>query len=331
MLSMNIYAQSKKETVDYELSALVEAVNKVIKTNYVFPEIANDVADKIKESFKNGIYDKLEKGELAKAISKDIRDVSNDKHNVFVDIIRSSKNSKEASSQLVTQYESRLHNNGIEEVNILPGNIGYFKYNGFDGLKASKKGLQSAFELLKNVDALIFDLSDNRGGSPSTVQFISSFFFSNKTLLNRQHWRKNNEVTELWSLDLPNDYKFDEIPVVIIVSGKTASAAESFSYIMKHNKKATIIGSRTSGGAHMAEVFTIENDFLLQLSIGRAVNPITDSNWEGNGVQPNIESATHNIINKSRELLINVLIKKTSDEEMRGNYVKVLKTIQPKK
>lgn len=321
-----IEAQIKDSVLDYELKLIIKEVIKVVKNKYIFPDVAHKIAHKIENSFENGLYNKLNKEKLAKAITKDIFTVSNDKHNVFVTRIYPKK--KKTPSQALNQYNTKMHNNGIKEVKILSGNIGYFKYDGFEGLNASKNGLKSAFQLLKNVDALIFDLSDNKGGSPITVQFISSFFFSKKTLLNRQHWRENNEVTELWSLELFDSLMFDKIPMVVIVSKQTASAAESFSYIMKHNKKAIIVGSRTSGGAHMAEVFTIKDDFLLQLSIGRAMNPITNSNWEGTGVIPNIETSKNNALKTSRELLLDILIKKTSDKELRNNYMKVLKATQ---
>lgn len=85
-----------------------------------------------------------------------------------------------------------------------------------------------------------------------------------------------------------------DTPVYILTSGGIFSAAEEFTYNLKNMKRATVVGETTGGGAHPVDIEILDlgdNHFArLSLPFGRAVNPITGTNWEGTGVTPNIET-----------------------------------------
>ncbi len=54
-------------------------------------------------------------------------------------------------------------------------------------------------------------------------------------------------------------------------------------------KRATIVGERTRGGAHAREGFRVHPHLEATISVARAVNPVTGTNWEGTGVTPDVE------------------------------------------
>lgn len=74
----------------------------------------------------------------------------------------------------------------------------------------------------------------------------------------------------------------------VLTSRGTFSAAEEFTYNLKHMERATIVGDTTGGGAHPVDFFPLDDGFFATVSIGRAINPITKTNWEGVGVIPHI-------------------------------------------
>jgi hypothetical protein len=78
--------------------------------------------------------------------------------------------------------------------------------------------------------------------------------------------------------------------VYVLTSNHTFSAAEEFTYNLKNLKRATIIGETTGGGAHPGGTRVATERFLVWVPTGRAINPITNTNWEGTGVQPDIET-----------------------------------------
>ena len=57
---------------------------------------------------------------------------------------------------------------------------------------------------------------------------------------------------------------------------------------MKNLKRATIIGETTGGGAHPGGGFRISEHFGMFVPTGRAISPITKTNWEGTGVTPDV-------------------------------------------
>jgi C-terminal processing protease CtpA/Prc len=77
-------------------------------------------------------------------------------------------------------------------------------------------------------------------------------------------------------------------PVYILTSNRTFSAAEEFTYNLKNLKRAVIVGETTGGGAHPGGVRRITDHFGIWLPTGRAINPITGTNWEGVGIAPDI-------------------------------------------
>ena len=80
-----------------------------------------------------------------------------------------------------------------------------------------------------------------------------------------------------------------EAPVYVLTSGRTFSAAEEFTYNLKNLERATIVGETTGGGAHPVDRHVFADlQISMSLPFGRAVNPITGTNWEGTGIDPHI-------------------------------------------
>ena len=79
--------------------------------------------------------------------------------------------------------------------------------------------------------------------------------------------------------------------VYILTSHRTGSAAEEFTYDMKEEKRATVVGEVTGGGANPCDDLSIGKHFTVLIPIGYSVNPITHTNWESVGIKPDIEVA----------------------------------------
>jgi C-terminal processing protease CtpA/Prc len=70
---------------------------------------------------------------------------------------------------------------------------------------------------------------------------------------------------------------------------KNTSGAEAFSYGLKHQGRATIVGESTRGAAHWSEDFDFPGIGVRAcIPIARPVNPVTGTSWEGTGVLPHI-------------------------------------------
>ena len=83
-------------------------------------------------------------------------------------------------------------------------------------------------------------------------------------------------------------------PVFVLTSSRTNSAAEHFSYNLKMLHRAVIVGERTAGNVHAGAFHPVDEHFGVGIPEHRIVNPYGVSDWEGQGVYPDVpvEAAT---------------------------------------
>lgn len=127
---------------------------------------------------------------------------------------------------------------------LLDGGIGYINFNSFTDQCA--KDVRRAFIDLKKQGAkkLVFDLRNNGGGSVSeAVSIVNMFLPKDKVVLTMKGklQRANNEYkTTVEPIDTL-------MPIVVLVSENTASAAEILSGSLQDYDRAIILGTRTYG------------------------------------------------------------------------------------
>jgi C-terminal processing protease CtpA/Prc len=88
----------------------------------------------------------------------------------------------------------------------------------------------------------------------------------------------------------------------VLTSKNTFSGAEEFTYNLKNLKRATIVGETTGGGAHPLSGHRIDDHFMIGVPFARAVNPVSKTNWEGTGVEPDVSVKAPDALEKAQEL-----------------------------
>jgi C-terminal processing protease CtpA/Prc len=184
----------------------------------------------------------------------------------------------------------RLQNYGFARVERLPGNVGYLDLRSFANAAIGGETAAAAMTLLAHTSALIVDLRQNGGGWPEMVALLTTYLFDQEVVhLNSMYFRQSDKTQQFWTLPYVPGSRFGgKKPVYVLTSNHTFSGAEEFAYNLKQLKRATIIGETTGGGAHPGDVFTLTPHFLVFIPTGRAINPISQENWEGTGVIPDV-------------------------------------------
>ncbi|MCA1614166.1 MAG: peptidase, partial [Acidobacteria bacterium] len=119
---------------------------------------------------------------------------------------------------------------------------------------------------------------------------ICSYLFGPEPVhLNSLYWREGNRTEEFWTRKEVAGKRYLNKDVYVLTSNRTFSGAEEFSYNLKNLKRATIVGETTGGGAHPGGGHRVGEHFMMFVPTGRAISPITKTNWEGTGVKPDIE------------------------------------------
>jgi hypothetical protein len=138
---------------------------------------------------------------------------------------------------------------------------------------------------------------------------VSSYLFDEPTHLNDIHWRDGNRIEQFWTTQQVSGTRYGQHKLVYVLTSKrTFSAAEQFSYELKNLKRATIIGETTGGGAHANTLRRLNSHFAVSVPNGRAISPITKTDWEGVGVVPNVNVPAQNALNVAQAMALSKLI-----------------------
>ncbi len=306
-------------TADLRKSTL-EEIARALEANYVFPEVGSTMAAMLREKARTDAYGTIETAsEFARRVTDDLREICHDKHlGVRVGEAQNFHGGGPMRRR-GTADDARRENFGFKQVELLPGNIGYIRFDEFNPSEDAKLVAAGAMAFVAGCDALIFDLRYNGGGSPEMIQFLSSYLFDKPTHLNSFFDRTNNKTEEFWTTQtVPGKRLGQELPVFVLTSSRTFSGAEEFSYNLQNLKRATLVGETTGGGAHPVRPFNVNDRFNVMVPYARAVNPITLTNWEGVGVKPHVEVEASQALERAKELALTE-IEKRRDTPSKAN------------
>jgi retinol-binding protein 3 len=271
-------------------SKVIDGLLLRLRENYVFPDVANAIEESIRARLSNGEYDSITTpAALCETLTAQMQEISHDKHlHLFFEEPQAQANEQQEHERW--NEMAMLHNYGFEKVERLPGNIGYLDFRFFYEPKFAAETAIAALNFLANTSALIIDLRQNHGGDPAMIALLCSYLFDWEPVhLNSLYWRANDSTQQFWTLPYVPGRRYLDKPVYILISHDTFSGAEEFTYNLKNLKRAMIIGETTGGGAHPGDIYHLGSNFTVFIPTGRAINPITNTNWEGTGVSPDIE------------------------------------------
>ncbi|MFF2307774.1 S41 family peptidase [Streptomyces sp. NPDC058128] len=283
---------------------VIDETARLVSEQYVFPEIAEQVADLLRRRLAEGAYDVDGAEELAGLVTADLQSVNGDRHlrlkhhaepvspeqgAATMEAMRRDFDTSLGGAPLV-----RLHDGGIAVLELAPMLF---------PLDWAAEPLAAALTLTSRAQALIVDLRANRGGDPDTVAFVCSYLLDRRTHLNSMHWRKGDRREQSWSLPHVPGARFGgSKPLYVLTSESTFSAAEELAYDLQQLGRAVVVGERTRGGAHPCKGWTVHPHLEVTVPMGRAVNPVSGTNWEGTGVQPDVLCPAADALDRARTL-----------------------------
>jgi C-terminal processing protease CtpA/Prc len=249
--------------------------------------------------------------DFADAVSRDLRAASHD-HHLFVTYKPftlpgqpgSVPGPYEPSPAEQTRFRTKLErqNCTFSKLEVLNHNIGYMKFDAFPPPDICGPTVVAAMNFLAHTDAVICDLRNNNGGDPNTVDFMASYLFQRPTHRNDLTNRLNNETHQYWTLPWILGPRFVDQPVYVLTSHETFSGGEEFTFDLKTQKRATIVGETTGGGAHPVQAMPANDHFTIGVPFGRPINPVTKGDWEGKGIKPDVKASDAEALSTAEKL-----------------------------
>jgi hypothetical protein len=302
---------------------VIDALARELNEQYVFPEVATKIEAALRDKLKRGGYDGVGQAkDLAFMLTADIREVGRDLHLAVRGSDTPLEPLPDVSRTLSPDDEARIlarareQKYGIGGVEKLPGNIGYLDMRGFGPLRYVDKAISAAMTDLADTDALIVDMRQNGGGSPASVAFLTSYLFDKRTHLNDLYFRDGDRTEQFWTTeDMPGKKYGQRKDVYVLTSSRTFSGGEEFSYNLQQLKRATLIGETTGGGANPGRLRQLGPYFAVFVPNGRAINPITNTNWEHTGVVPDVKVAAPDALVTAQKMALEKLATVASDSQ----------------
>jgi retinol-binding protein 3 len=291
-------------------SDLVEGIFQRLRDYYVFPERLGAAEAALRARWQSEGFRTLDHAHaLVGRVNGDLQDVFHDRHlsvhlgtglpPTFFDDPDNPDPKTVAEGE---EFERRM-NYGIGKVEVLPDGIGYLEMKGFAGkTRGQEKAYAAAMTRVGGTRALIIDLRANGGGDGDSVADLVGYFLDKKTLL---QWdiERGGKQREHFSAGKVDGPRYGEKrPVYVLTSNRTFSAAEECAYDLQTQKRATIVGEHTGGGANHNRFFRVAKEFALSVPYMTTKNAVTGKNWEGGGVLPDVAVPAADALDTARRL-----------------------------
>jgi len=279
---------------------LIDSIGSALKGRYVFPDVAAKMEADLRARAKRGEYDAVtDASSFAPILTRDLQSVSHDKH------VRVRVGGPGPGGGPAGRVDGPTGAFGRTER--LAGDVAYVEILSF-GFPPEEIRDETSRVMGEAADAkaLILDLRKNGGGSPFAVALVASYVFGEKpVLLNSLYFRPANRTDDFYTDPAVSGKKFGAgKPVYVLTSSRTFSGAEEFAYDLQTQKRATIVGETTGGGANPGGPVRLPYGLTLFVPTGRAINPVTRTNWEGVGVKPDVAVSADSALDVAHGLAV---------------------------
>ncbi len=182
---------------------------------------------------------------------------------------------------------ARLSLNSVYSHIFKKGNarVGYMQIQSFQSNTFNQVAQQiDDFEYeSKDFKGVILDLRNNPGGLLVAAIGISDLFLKKGVIVSTANAHRKNKQSYNASWFKTLDY----FPIVVLVNGDSASAAEILSGALKRNNRAVLIGQRTFGKGSVQQIIPLQKNTILKLTTAQYLTP-GDYSIQSVGIEPNI-------------------------------------------
>ncbi len=271
---------------------------------FVYHDQARAYAAMLRGNAAAGRYDSATREALAKLLTDDLQAVHKDGH-LHVEV---SDNQERGGAHVGPPDNFPPL---IQAAKTIAPGIGYIRFTAFFGTPEEMAGVRRWLAENSDAKTLIFDLRNHHGGGLDEQDAIFSYLFAKKTALVKMAMAKDiyeergspvqpgptlvfapedGNMVATHSAVPGEDTPLRHAKVYLLVSNKTASAAEHFALALKSTGRATLIGEATAGANHFGGGQDINEHFAVWMPVGRTYDIKTGKDWEGSGIAPDIDA-----------------------------------------
>lgn len=297
-------ADTAAATVVARPSALIAALKTRIDDYYVDPAVTGVYRTALDKALAEGAFDGLAGDALAAKLKAVLQAAHPDLH-LSIYAPGSGMFGKEDE-----QGQPQIPDNALEAAGWVAPGIAYVRPFAFFDRESDVERLQKFMDDHSGARALVIDLRHHAGGELREMDVILADLFNAPTDLLTMTTRpaawerfEKKAPTERLSvverdatmvremhraIPRTGGARMANVPVYILTSRRTASAAEHLALAMKVTGRATLVGDTTRGAGHYGDEIELADGFSMFIPYGDTVDPKSGKGWEGGGVTPDI-------------------------------------------
>lgn len=304
MALMGAPAVAASEATDPARS--VREIADVIEESFFDAGVGRDVAAGLRSDAAAGTFSSYSDEALAKELTSRLKKV--DGHfRVGAPVAAGAQ----ANPSPSIEYEDQVRriNFGFRSVEILPGNVGYIDlrfFADFDSVDALERlAADAALQMIAHTDAVIIDLRDNGGGSPPMAAYLASAFLPpHSRAYMAEHYRSGEVISQTPETPVDPERRRLNTPLIVMISARSASAAEALAYTLQSVQRAVVVGQPSMGAASMARPVATPSGFVVFAPYASTLSPLTNANWEGTGVIPDVAGPVADAKNHAHQMAL---------------------------
>lgn len=290
-------------------SPYVDVLIRYLRDYYVDADVAERVVVRLRRRHADGAYGQSNDDQaFADAVTQDTVAASADAH---LQLRYSVAQLPERDTLIVPESgrhpeEAASAGHGFVRTERLPGNIGLVEIGQFYPARISGNVAAAAMTLIADTDVLLIDLRRCPGGEPDMVALVESYLYDERTQLNSIHFPAEKRTVQWWTDPFVPGPRFGGTkPLYVLLSTKSYSAAEGFSYDLQQNGRATLVGEPTATGVSYFDYrYRVSDHLMFSVPSGYVVNPISGRGWAPQGVQPDIRVPAHEALDTAYALAL---------------------------
>lgn len=214
---------------------------------------------------------------------------------------------------------------GVKCSGWLAEGVAYIEFGAFPGDEKTLADVRMFLEEHEAATTLIVDARNHRGGGLAEMNLIFPRIFQQATVLVRMDTRLAAELEhgnpvereafvrkiagpdsvvrrEHYVVPSEDPTPLRQAKIILLVSGRTASAGEHLALALKRTRRATLIGETTRGAGHFGGLMPVGGGYLAFIPVGRTFDPDTGEGWEGQGVAPDVATPADEALDEALRL-----------------------------
>ena len=323
----------KPDTVDaHQQAVIVDTVIAAYKKHYLFPDKVGKIETALRERLAAGAYANLALlTDFLAALQQDLQSVNGDHHAYLIpaktrwpEVFVFDSLTPDEQEKLVRKSE--YDNYGFHKLERLEGNVGYIDLRQFCHPRHAESTAMAAMNFLRHCDAIIFDLRQNGGGEGEMGNLLSTYFFKNQVHLNDMVYA--SRMKQDWTDSHVSGPRMPDVPLYILMSARSFSAAEGFTFGLQNRKRAVVVGEKTRGGSHQIEsVYYPELHMIVCVPNCETRNPETGATFEATGIIPDIAVPEAQALDVAYADALRRILDTTTDADKRKALVWLQETL----